>query len=191
MLHTSQLQLSDLAGPPSEKGTGASGKSLSANKKSNKDDTLAQLVEGSLYMLIGFLAMFIVLLGSDRYAANMGKAKVTIFGGTTNLTTAKAGALADAMVKEAQAVWKQGPEGWRNDINSTLVVESKPYVVDGKNAILPMQRASAVVNCSSPRSLFSFLTSPDGTRGLPLYSDSALSLTSFFATVPCPRLRRD
>ena len=188
MLHTSQLQLSDLAGPPSEKGTGASGKSLSANKKSNKDDTLAQLV---LYMLIGFLAMFIVLLGSDRYAANMGKAKVTIIGGTTNLMTAKAGALADAMVKEAQAVWKQGPEGWRNDINSTLVVESKPYVVDGKNAILPMQRASAVVNCSSPRSLFSFLTSPDGTRGLPLYSDSALSLTSFFATVPCPRLRRD
>lgn len=139
--------------PPSKK-------SVSKKQKTTKSQDFMEVI---VCTLLGFVLMWGFQLFKDLRSTNF-YTPLPLLGGETNLTATKPYKLADAMIAEANSIWNQ-PSGseWSSDINSTsLLVESKPVLINGKKINLPLQRAVAMVNCTSANDLFTFMMSPEG-----------------------------
>ena len=129
--------------------------------KSPQSTKINDLVEMFVCVMVGFLVMWGFQLFKDLRSANLLSPFPLL--GQTNLTNIKPYKLADAMIEEANFIWKQPDSEWLSEINSTsLLVESKPVTIDGKQMNLPLQRAVAMINYTSAKDLFDFMMTPEG-----------------------------
>ena len=136
--------------------------SVPPTSKKQKRTKIQDYVEVFVCTLLGFVLMWGFQLFKDLRSTNFLPPMSLL--GETNLTATKPYKLADAMIIEANSIWNQ-PSGseWSSDINSTsLLVESKPVLIDEKKINLPLQRAVAMVNCTSAKDLFTFMITPEG-----------------------------